>query len=89
MNAPYELRATAGLAHQSRRLSHGPRDFFANPKASDPAYIARLALEGGFNGIAIQIGIAVVIAGHAVLGYTEFDCLQPLVVRQEDSRSVP
>jgi class I fructose-bisphosphate aldolase len=39
-------------------LEHGPRDFFANPAASDPAYILRLAVEGGFNGIAIQIGLA-------------------------------
>ena len=39
-------------------LEHGPRDFFANPAASDPRYILRLALEGGFNGMAIQIGLA-------------------------------
>jgi class I fructose-bisphosphate aldolase len=39
-------------------LEHGPRDFFANSAAGDPAYIARLALDGGFNGIAIQIGLA-------------------------------
>jgi len=39
-------------------LEHGPRDFFANPAATDPAYVIKLALEGGFNGIAIQIGLA-------------------------------
>jgi len=39
-------------------LEHGPRDFSDNPEASDPAYIIRLALEGGFNGIALQIGLA-------------------------------
>lgn len=39
-------------------LEHGPRDFFANPAVSDPRYILRLAMEGGFNGIAIQIGLA-------------------------------
>ncbi|MEU5523432.1 hypothetical protein ABZ759_22965 [Streptomyces sp. NPDC047860] len=39
-------------------LEHGPRDFFDNPVVSDPAYIIRLALEGGFNGIAVQIGLA-------------------------------
>ncbi|MHB1594735.1 MAG: class I fructose-bisphosphate aldolase [Streptosporangiaceae bacterium] len=39
-------------------LEHGPRDFFANPAVSDPAYIIKLALEGGFNGIAIQVGLA-------------------------------
>lgn len=35
-----------------------PRDFFANPPAADPRYVIRLALEGGFNGIANQIGLA-------------------------------
>ena len=39
-------------------LEHGPRDFLPNPLASDPRYILRLAVEGGFNGIAIQIGLA-------------------------------
>ncbi len=39
-------------------LEHGPRDFFANPPAADPRYILRLASEGGFNAIAIQIGLA-------------------------------
>jgi fructose-bisphosphate aldolase, class I len=39
-------------------LEHGPRDFFGNPEASDPRHIIKLALEGGFNGIAIQIGLA-------------------------------
>ncbi len=39
-------------------LEHGPRDFFDNPEASDPGYVIRLALEGGFNGIALQIGLA-------------------------------
>jgi fructose-bisphosphate aldolase, class I len=39
-------------------LEHGPRDFFDNPEAGDPRHVIRLALEGGFNGIAIQIGLA-------------------------------
>jgi len=39
-------------------LEHGPRDFFGNPEAGDPKNILKLALEGGFNGIAIQIGLA-------------------------------
>ncbi|HVB45756.1 MAG TPA: hypothetical protein VNF47_24035 [Streptosporangiaceae bacterium] len=39
-------------------LEHGPRDFSGNPAASDPKYIVKLALEGGFNGIALQIGLA-------------------------------
>lgn len=49
---------TALFLPYDQGLEHGPRDFFANPGASDPAYIVRLALEGGFNGIAIQIGLA-------------------------------
>ena len=49
---------TALFLPYDQGLEHGPRDFFSNPKASDPKYIVRLALEGGFNGIAIQIGIA-------------------------------
>jgi fructose-bisphosphate aldolase, class I len=49
---------TALFLPYDQGLEHGPRDFFANPAASDPAYIARLAVEGGFNGIAIQIGLA-------------------------------
>jgi fructose-bisphosphate aldolase, class I len=39
-------------------LEHGPRDFFDNPASGDPAYIVKLAVEGGFNGLAIQVGMA-------------------------------
>jgi len=49
---------TALFLPYDQGLEHGPRDFFANPNSSDPKYIIRLALEGGFNGIAIQIGLA-------------------------------
>jgi len=49
---------TALFLPYDQGLEHGPRDFFANPAAGDPAYIVKLALEGGFNGIAIQIGLA-------------------------------
>lgn len=49
---------TALFLPYDQGLEHGPRDFFANPAASDPTYIAKLALTGGFNGIAIQIGLA-------------------------------
>jgi class I fructose-bisphosphate aldolase len=49
---------TALFLPYDQGLEHGPRDFFANPAASDPRYIARLAVEGGFNGIAVQIGLA-------------------------------
>ncbi|HEY5394652.1 MAG TPA: hypothetical protein VIL16_04570 [Trebonia sp.] len=49
---------TALFLPYDQGLEHGPRDFFANQAAGDPGYIARLAVEGGFNGIAIQIGLA-------------------------------
>jgi fructose-bisphosphate aldolase, class I len=49
---------TAIFLPYDQGLEHGPRDFFANPAASDPSYVIRLALDGGFNGIAIQIGLA-------------------------------
>lgn len=49
---------TAFFLPYDQGLEHGPRDFFANPQASDPAYIVKLAIAGGFNGIAIQIGLA-------------------------------
>lgn len=49
---------TALFLPYDQGLEHGPRDFFANPGASDPNYVIGLALEGGFNGIAIQIGLA-------------------------------
>ena len=49
---------TALFLPYDQGFEHGPRDFFANPPATDPRYIIRLALEGGFNGIAIQIGVA-------------------------------
>ncbi len=49
---------TALFLPYDQGLEHGPRDFFANPNSTDPKYIIRLALEGGFNGIAIQIGLA-------------------------------
>jgi len=39
-------------------LEHGPRDFFPNPESANPTFQLRLAKEGGFSGIALQIGIA-------------------------------
>lgn len=49
---------TALFLPYDQGLEHGPRDFFANPVARDPRYIVRLAIDGGLNGIAIQIGLA-------------------------------
>ncbi|WP_020576628.1 class I fructose-bisphosphate aldolase [Actinopolymorpha alba] len=49
---------TAIFLPYDQGLEHGPRDFTANPLASDPAYIVKLAVKGGFNGIALQVGLA-------------------------------
>ena len=55
----YGLRnGTALFLPYDQGLEHGPRDFFANPDASDPRYIIKLAISGGFNGIVTQIGLA-------------------------------
>lgn len=39
-------------------VEHGPVDFFANPASLDPEFQFRLALEAGFSGIALHIGLA-------------------------------
>ena len=49
---------TAQFLPYDQGLEHGPRDFFTNPESSDPRYILRLAQEGAFNGIVLQIGLA-------------------------------
>ncbi|HTY72416.1 MAG TPA: fructose-bisphosphate aldolase [Actinomycetes bacterium] len=49
---------TAFFLPYDQGLEHGPRDFFPNPAAGDPGYVLRLAVEGGFNGIVLQIGLA-------------------------------
>lgn len=49
---------TAMFLPYDQGFEHGPRDFFANPVSGDPNYIIKLAIEGGFNAIAIEIGLA-------------------------------
>jgi len=39
-------------------MEHGPVDFFVNPPALDPNFQIRLALQGNYSGIALQIGLA-------------------------------
>lgn len=53
-----QRNGTALFLPYDQGLEHGPRDFFANPASTDPRYIVKLAIEGDFNGIAIQIGLA-------------------------------
>lgn len=39
-------------------LEHGPIDFLVNPPSANPEYPFELAIEGGYNAIACQIGFA-------------------------------
>jgi fructose-bisphosphate aldolase, class I len=73
---------TAIFLPYDQGLEHGPRDFFANPAASDPKYVIRLALEGGFNGIAIQIGLAEKF-------YWDFAGEVPLVLKLNGKTDIP
>ena len=63
-------------------LEHGPRDFFANPAAGDPRYVFELAVECGFNGIAMQIGLAEKY-------YGEFAGQIPLIVKLNGKTDIP
>lgn len=49
---------TALLLPLDQGLEHGPRDFFANPESLDPRFQLRLALERGYSGIVLHIGLA-------------------------------
>jgi fructose-bisphosphate aldolase, class I len=73
---------TAIFLPYDQGLEHGPRDFFANPLATDPKYAIRLALEGGFNGIAIQIGLAEKF-------YWEYAGEIPLVLKLNGKTDIP
>jgi class I fructose-bisphosphate aldolase len=73
---------TALFLPYDQGLEHGPRDFFANPAAGDPAYIVRLAVEGGFNGIAVQIGLAEKF-------YWEYAGEVPLVLKLNGKTEIP
>lgn len=39
-------------------LEHGPVDFFTNPPSADPEFQFKLAVEGGYSGIALHLGLA-------------------------------
>jgi len=49
---------TALFLPYDQGLEHGPRDFFGNRAAADPRYVLDLAVEGGFNGVVLQVGLA-------------------------------
>ena len=73
---------TAIFLPYDQGLEHGPRDFFENPSSGDPRYIVKLAVEGGFNGIAIQIGIAEKF-------YWDYAGEVPLVLKLNGKTEVP
>ena len=73
---------TAIFLPYDQGLEHGPRDFFENPVSGDPRYIVKLAVEGGFNGIAIQIGIAEKF-------YWDYAGEVPLVLKLNGKTEVP
>jgi fructose-bisphosphate aldolase, class I len=73
---------TALFLPYDQGLEHGPRDFFANPAASDPRYIVSLARDGGFNGIAIQIGLAEKF-------YWDFAGEVPLILKLNGKTDIP
>jgi class I fructose-bisphosphate aldolase len=77
-----QRNGTALFLPYDQGLEHGPRDFFANPAASDPRYIVRLAREGEFNGIAVQIGLAEKF-------YWEYAGEVPLILKLNGKTDIP
>jgi len=73
---------TALFLPYDQGLEHGPRDFVANPAAADPRYIIRLAIEGGFNGVVLQIG-------SAEKFYWDYAGEVPLVLKLNGKTDVP
>ncbi|WP_432841337.1 class I fructose-bisphosphate aldolase [Dactylosporangium sp. CA-092794] len=73
---------TALFLPYDQGLEHGPRDFFANPAAGSPQYIMKLAVEGGFNGVAVQIGFAEKF-------YWEYAGEVPLILKLNGKTEIP
>jgi class I fructose-bisphosphate aldolase len=73
---------TAFFLPYDQGLEHGPRDFFANPDAGDPRYVIRLAQEGEFNGIVVQVGLAEKF-------YWEYAGEIPLVLKLNGKTDIP
>ena len=73
---------TALFLPYDQGVEHGPRDFFANRASTDPRYVIRLAVEGGFNGIAIHIGLAERF-------YWEFAGEVPLILKLNGKTDIP
>jgi class I fructose-bisphosphate aldolase len=73
---------TALFLAYDQGLEHGPRDFFANPAAADPACISKLAVEAGFNGIVLNIGLAEKF-------YWDFAGEIPLILKLNGKTEIP
>ena len=63
-------------------LEHGPRDFFDAPEGIDPAYQFRIAVDGRFSAIAVQIGLAEKF-------YPEYAGKVPLVLKLNGKTEIP
>jgi fructose-bisphosphate aldolase, class I len=73
---------TAMFLPYDQGLEHGPRDFFDNPDAADPRYILKLAVEGGFNGVAVQVG-------NAEKFYWDYAGEVPLILKLNGRTEIP
>jgi fructose-bisphosphate aldolase, class I len=73
---------TALFLPYDQGLEHGPRDFFDNPAAGDPKYIVKLAVEGGFNGVALQVG-------NAEKFFWDYAGEVPLVIKLNGRTEIP
>lgn len=63
-------------------LEHGPIDFFPNPEAADPHFQFDLAVEGEYNAIACQIGLA-------ERYYPEYAGQVPLILKLNGRTNIP
>ena len=73
---------TALFLPYDQGLEHGPRDFFPNPASSDPRYVLDLAVEAGFNGVVLQVGLAEKY-------YGEYAGQVPLVLKLNGKTDIP
>jgi class I fructose-bisphosphate aldolase len=63
-------------------LEHGPRDFVDNPQSLNPEYQIKIAIEGGFSGIVMHIGLA----EKYMYSYSGF---LPLVLKVNGKTNIP
>lgn len=63
-------------------LEHGPRDFLDQPASQDPTFQFRIAVDGQYSAIAVQIGLAEKY-------YPEFAGRIPLIVKLNGKTEIP